>query len=183
MGARWKMAITEEHFKKLIENNLDYAELLLVPEDTGLELINKDAGLGNTTYKQQALLMSWFNSLHIIQPHTKQIQIIVQNISDEDEKTKQIPINIYNYSSEFIKKKIQEGVFQIIFQDVPKYPKTFQTLRSKISSMNITTGSVEGFRALLQHSTIHRTKQEQTLEDLTPIKKQKRGKKNNDIPN
>jgi hypothetical protein len=183
MGARRKMAMTEEHFKKLIENNLDYAELLLVPEETGLELINKDAGLGNTTYKQQALLMNWFNSLHIIQQFTKPIQIPVKIVLDEDNNQQQIPINLQEYTRKELEEQIGNGTIKIITQQVPRYPKAYQSLRSKISAMNLTSGSIEGFRALLQHSTIHKTKQEQTLEDLTPIKKQKRGKRNNDIPN
>jgi len=170
--------MSEELMKKLVENNLDYAELLLIPDATGLELINKDAGLGNITSQQQLSLRSWFDSLHIFQRFTKPIQIPVKIIQDEEGNEKQIPINISNMTQEEFKKELSKGTIKIITQEVPRYPKAFQTLRSKIATMNVTSGSVEGFRALLQHSTIQRTKQEQTLEDLTPIKKKRRGNNN-----
>jgi len=171
--------MSNEHVKRLIENNLDYAELLLVPEPSDLILINKDAGLGNISSKQQALLNSWFNSLHRLQPYSKPKEIIIQIVKDPDTQQKyEIPINPHLYSKDVIKEKLKDKTLIKKMVSVPKYPHAFQDLKSRISSMLITSGSLEGFKAELQHSSITKQRQEQTLEEINPLKsKKKRGDK------
>lgn len=169
--------MTQEHFKKLIENNLDYAELLLVPEESDLELINKDAGLGKISNKQHALLNSWFNSLHRVQQYTKPQKILVQKVKDENGNILQIPLNHNLIPDEVIKQKIKEGQCVWVMKEVPRYPLAFSDLKSRISSMLITSGSIDGFKAELQHSSIHKQQQQQTLEEINPTKQKKWGRK------
>lgn len=166
-----------QHIKKLIENNLDYAELLLVPEETDLALINKDAGLGKIDHRQQAQLTSWFNSLHKIQSFTKPKAFIIKEQKQEDENILQIPINPRAYSFEQLQKALEDGTFKQIIKQVPRYPFAFNDLRSRISSMLITSGSLDGFRATLQHSTFTKQEQKQTLEEIQRMGKKKRGNK------
>ena len=176
MGAKRRMVIADERIKKLIENNLDYAELLLVPEPTDLVLIDKDAGLGNIDKKQQARLTSCFNSLHSIQRFTIPTKIYVYNFKDDNDKIQQIPINETLYSEEYLAAKLKEGTLSIVIKDLPRYPAAYQDLKSRISSLLVTSGSLDGFRATLQHSSIIKQKQDSTLEEINPLKKNKRGK-------
>jgi len=166
-----------DHVKKLIENNLDYAELLLVPEETGLDLINKDAGLGKIDNRQQAQLNCWFNSLHKLQTFTKPVKILVKLQAHEDGTITQIPVNPSGMTTEEILKLTKSGQFKEIIRQLPRYPSAYNDLRSRISSMLVTSGSLDGFRATLQHSTFTKQEQKQTLEELQTGLNQKRGKK------
>ena len=165
------------NIKKLIENNLDYAELLLVPEETGLELINKDAGLGKIDHRQQAQLNAWFNSLHKIQTFTKPVSILVKLQQKENGEILQIPINTREYTMDELQEAVKKGSIKQVIKQLPRYPSTFHDLRSRISSMLITSGSLDGFRATLQHSTFTKQEQKQTLEEIQNIQNKKRGKK------
>lgn len=163
--------------KKLIENNLDYAELLLVPEETGLDLINKDAGLGKIDHRQQAQLNAWFNSLHKLQTFTKPTAILIKEQIQENNTILQIPINPNEYTREQLLELIKTGDIKQIIKQLPRYPSAFNDLRSRISSMLVTSGSLEGFRATLQHSTFSKQEQTQTLEEIQTGLNKKRGKK------
>ena len=164
--------------KKLIENNLDYAELLLVPEETSLELINKDAGLGKIDNRQQSQLNAWFNSLHKIQTFTKPVAILVKLQQKENGEILQIPINPREYTLEQLQEALKEGSIKQIIKEMPRYPSAFHDLKSRISSMLITSGSLDGFRATLQHSTFTKQEQKQTLEEIQGLQKNKsRGKR------
>lgn len=166
--------MTQEHMKKLIENNLDYAELLLVPSPSDLELIDKDAGLGNISLRQHSLINAWFNSLHKVQQYTKPVKILIKEIVDNNNQTHQIPINPKVLTKEQIAKGLATKEFSWVTRELPRYPMAFQDLKSRISSMLITSGSIMGFKAELQHSSINRTKQEQTLEEINPAKDKKK---------
>jgi len=165
------------NIKKLIENNLDYAELLLVPEETGLELINKDAGLGKIDKRQQSQLNAWFNSLHKIQTFTKPVSILVKLQQKENGDILQTPINTREYTIEQLQEGIKEGHIKQIIKQLPRYPSAFHDLRSRISSMLVTSGSLDGFRATLQHSTFTKQEQKQTLEEIQSLHNKQRGKK------
>jgi len=176
MGARWKMVIADERVKKLIENNLDYAELLLVPKDTDLLLIDKDGGLGNIDKRQQAQVNSWLNSLHLTQQFTKPVKLLVALIKDENEEIQKIPINPTLYTQAQIKDGIDKKKLAYVTYEMPRYPHNQFNLKSKISSLLLTSASVEGFRAILQHSSIIKQKQDSTLQEINPMKNNKRGK-------
>jgi len=148
-----------------------------VPEETGLELINKDAGLGKIDKRQQSQLNAWFNSLHKIQTFTKPVSILVKLQQKENGDILQTPINTREYTIEQLQEGIKEGHIKQIIKQLPRYPSAFHDLRSRISSMLVTSGSLDGFRATLQHSTFTKQEQKQTLEEIQSLHNKQRGKK------
>jgi hypothetical protein len=162
--------------KRIVETNLQYAEILLVPEETDLSLIDKDAGLGNIDTGSWSRLLHYLDSLHTFQYFKIRQQFLVYPRSSPEEQPK-LFIPPQNTEWDVILKKINEGQLEIIDMEVPRYPKTFAKMRSKVSSLVITSGSLDGFKAKLQHTNINQTDQKSTLEDISNIKGGKKVKK------
>jgi len=124
-----------EQLNSLIESKLEYLKFSITPEKDGLDLIDKDAELGNLTPRELAKLNHYFDSLHRLQ----QFKIYIKH----------------------------EGKEIFIFA----YPSVILTLKSKIKTLLITSGSKAGFKSLLQHTTIQRGEQNQTLTETTETKR------------
>ena len=124
-----------EQLNSLIESKLEYLKFSITPEKDGLDLIDKDAELGNLTQRELTKVNHYFDSLHRLQ---------------------QFKVHI--------KHEGKELMFYC-------YPSAILTLKSKIKTLLITSGSKAGFKSLLQHTTIQRGEQNQTLTETTETKR------------
>ena len=124
-----------EQLNSLIESKLEYLKFSITPEQDGLDLIDKDAELGNLTPRELSKVNHYFDSLHRLQ----QFKVHIQHKGEE----------------------------MILYC----YPSAILTLKSKIKTLLITSGSKAGFKALLQHTTIQRGEQNQTLTETTETKR------------
>lgn len=124
-----------EQLNSLIESKLEYLKFSITPEQDGLDLIDKDAELGNLTPRELSKVNHYFDSLHRLQ----QFKVHIQHKGEE----------------------------MILYC----YPSAILTLKSKIKTLLVTSGSKAGFKALLQHTTIQRGEQNQTLTETTETKR------------
>jgi len=166
---------TTQQLTAALESNLEYAKLLLVPVDSGLDLLDKDAGTGNLDNKTWGYTLKLFDSLHLAENYYNVKPFII------DLET----LRPYQFSKEFpptketIKVLLEENRITIQEQKVFTYPKLVNSLRSKVKTILVTSGSIKGFKTEIQHTAISRQSQTQTLrEELKPQKKTLgRGKK------
>ena len=124
-----------EQLYSLIDSKLEYLKFSITPEQDGLDLIDKDAELGNLTPRELSKVNHYFDSLHRLQ----QFKVHIKHEGEE-----------------------------LMFYC---YPSAILTLKSKIKTLLITSGSKAGFKALLQHTTIQRGEQNQTLTETTETKR------------
>jgi len=150
--------------QQAIENNFDFLKFQITPEDSGLDLLDKDIQLGNfkdrETYRIVNYLLSNLHDIETFITTQKVIEvdqgfILMEDFQKLDEESQQKIIKKYN----------------IINKKLYKYPRYVNFLRSKIKSLILSSGSINALKARLQHTTINKTHQTQTLNDKTQKKR------------
>lgn len=149
--------------QQLIESKLEYLKYSITPEESGLDLIDKDAASGNLDKQSLKVLRNYYDSLHRLRTFVRYEPLFI------DTKTG-TPIKVITLSPE-IKRSIDEG--DIMVKQIEKYlyPTAIENLRSKIKTLLVSSGSYQGFKSLLQHTSITKGEQVQTLKEETDRRK------------
>ena len=140
--------MSSELLQQLLESKLEYLKYSITPNESGLDLIDKDSASGNLDRTQMVVLLRYYDSLHRLQQFKEYREVFIDSETGEELKDPKI-IQVFSF------------------------PTTINNLRSKIKSLLVSSGSYLGFKSLLQHTSIQKGEQVQTLKDETEKQKKK----------